>query len=889
MTFLRLPFRRSLRQRLPVVTSVLITGVLASFLLVAFREVESALIDAGAARAQGTADQLANLLADSAQQRVRATRRVARDSAIHRFLKNPNDTTAADAARVQLTALAARGQPPVELWDAQGGQLLVVSSPPANTESTAPPNLPTTTPPSERGVRAFQEWNGAIFWDTVDEVRAEPENGNSPLLGYLRSRRLVSTTSNSDTITRLVGSGAVVKLGNAVGHVWTDLTKRTSPPPIDRAQRGVAEYDSASGERRLGASALINETPWGVWVEFPRSVIIAPAWVFLTRMLFFGLGFILAAAVAARMLSERITRPLHDLTDAAEAIAGGNLDNRVEIRRPDEIGRLGAAFNDMAEQVRSVQRDLEDRVQQRTARLAQAEERTKAILRTANDAFIGMDADGRIVDWNAQAEATFGWSSSQAIGRLLADTIVPARHREAHTRGLARYLRTGEQHVLNQRLELTALRQNGDEFPVELTIWASWAGADQTFHAFIRDITERKRADQALQGAKTEAERANRAKSEFLSRMSHDLRTPLNAILGFAQLLESENLQPDQLESIRLILRGGRHLLQLINEALEITRIETGHLSLSPEPIDVGEVVQYAVELIAPLAAERQITIAVADLPEPGAAVMADRQRLTQVLLNLLSNAIKYNKPRGRVTVRFSTTANGLARINVIDTGVGMSPDQLKLLFRPFERLGAEATGIEGTGLGLALSGGLAAAMGGSIGVASEIDRGTTFWVELRLADKASTVVVDDVAPAQLAHAASVEGTVLYIEDHVANVRLMERVFQRRPRVVLRHASTGASGIRWAAESPPDVILLDIHLPDMNGEEVLRRILEHSHLRTIPVVVLSADATSEQSRRLLSAGATAYLTKPLEVARVLSTLDDLLSRSRNETEDAVAK
>jgi PAS domain S-box-containing protein len=420
--------------------------------------------------------------------------------------------------------------------------------------------------------------------------------------------------------------------------------------------------------------------------------------------------------------------------------------------------------------------------------------------------------------------------------------------------------------------------------------WLNWKATahpeNGSIYAAARDVTEEKRTAEllkqqatALTAARLEAERANRAKNEFLSHMSHDLRTPLNAILGFAQLLDFEDLGPERGDNVRQILSGGQHLLDLITEVLDITRIESGQLSLSPEAVGVGEVVRRAVDLVKPLAAQRGIAIVLQPNGE-GVTVVADRQRLSQILLNLLSNAVKYNRPEGRVTVGFDEIPPDRYRITVTDTGAGIPEAKLQVLFRPFERLGAEQTAVEGTGLGLALSRTLAEAMGGALGVDSSVDRGSTFWVELAVAssNESSAESLAPAAEAPAAPRAALPGTgiLLYIEDNVANVHLMERVLRQRPGVQLVHAPTGESGIAAAASSRPDLVFLDLHLPDMSGDEVLRRLWEDPATRQIPLVMLTADATPGLARRLKSAGAVECLTKPLEIRRVLDVIDELM-------------
>ncbi len=379
--------------------------------------------------------------------------------------------------------------------------------------------------------------------------------------------------------------------------------------------------------------------------------------------------------------------------------------------------------------------------------------------------------------------------------------------------------------------------------------------------------------------ARLEAERSNRAKSDFLSRMSHELRTPLNAVLGFAQLLDTDALAPEQNECVRQILRGGEHSAEPDQRSARHRPHRSGpSLAVARAGRRPRDRCVTRSTLVAPLAAQRHVTLVLDDAREGGRSVMADRQRLNQILLNLLSNAVKYNRPGGRVTVAFELASPTRFRIMVTDTGAGIPRQKLQLLFTPFERLGAESTAVEGTGLALALSRGLAEAMGGSLGVTSEVDCGSTFWVELEPTEDRSVE-----SPSTNVDHASVRpsprpATVLYIEDNSSNVRLMERVLGRRPGITLLHAPQGQTGVALAADRRPDIIFLDMHLPDVPGDEVLRQLWCDPALRRIPVVVLSADATPGQVRRVMASGASAYLTKPLDLLqKVLETLDYMLS------------
>jgi PAS domain S-box-containing protein len=388
------------------------------------------------------------------------------------------------------------------------------------------------------------------------------------------------------------------------------------------------------------------------------------------------------------------------------------------------------------------------------------------------------------------------------------------------------------------------------------------------------DITERHQAEDAVRQAMELAERANNAKSEFLSRMSHELRTPMNAVLGFAQLLELDDLTEQQRESVTQIMQGGRHLLELINEVLEITRIETGELSLSLEPVLLADVLTESLELVEPIAAAHHVTLPAVDRSDLWQHVRADRQRLKQVLINLLANAIKYNRENGAVTLSLGSTEAGRLRLSISDTGIGIPEDKMELLFEPFERLGAEQSSIEGTGLGLSLTRRLVQAMSGEIGFTSVSGEGSTFWVDFATADPGGAAVESTRENRAWANDDSVVSTVLLIEDNIANVRLVERILQLRPGVLLLTAMLGQVGLDLAASRMPDLILLDLHLPDMRGEAILDRVRNEQRTCEIPVVILSADASPGQLKHLLARGANGYLTKPFQVAEFLAMIDE---------------
>jgi signal transduction histidine kinase/ActR/RegA family two-component response regulator len=394
------------------------------------------------------------------------------------------------------------------------------------------------------------------------------------------------------------------------------------------------------------------------------------------------------------------------------------------------------------------------------------------------------------------------------------------------------------------------------------------------------------RAEQ-LEVARHDAEAADVAKSEFLSRMSHELRTPLNAILGFGQLLELDELSPQQRDATQHIMKAGRHLLELINEILDISRIESGELKVSLEPVSVPELLGEAMSMIAPLAAARSVTLGQDGSCDEHDHVRADRQRLKQVMLNLLANAVKYNRPGGDVRVRCVEIEGAILSISVVDSGIGIAEHDIDRLFRPFERLHHDDAAIEGTGLGLALTKRLVEAMEGEIHVASQIGRGSVFSVMLPIAEApADDGVLSELRPADATEPAGSPRTILYVEDNASNVKLIETVLVRRPEVTLMVAVQGGLGLDLAIEHRPSLVLLDLDLPDMPGDQVLRRLRADPRGRDLRVVVVSADATPRQIERLMALGADGYLSKPFDVAELLAAIDESSTHLADATWDA---
>lgn len=390
-----------------------------------------------------------------------------------------------------------------------------------------------------------------------------------------------------------------------------------------------------------------------------------------------------------------------------------------------------------------------------------------------------------------------------------------------------------------------------------------------------QDITVHRDAEKSLRAAMAEAERASEAKSDFLSRMSHELRTPLNAILGFGQIMAADPSLTDR-ESVEEILGAGQHLLEMINDILDLSRIEAGRVALSIEPVSLATGLRDSCEMLRRAAEKAEVSLPVSFPDEAQVFLLADARRLKQVLLNLISNAIKYNRPGGTVEIGFTTSGDRL-RLEVRDTGVGMDSAQLAALFSPFERGKAERSGIEGTGLGLALSKRLVEAMGGLLGVASELGHGSTFWFELPLsAAPGEPPETADDATGPYSSISPRRRKILYVEDNPANLRLVKRIFESRSDCSLVSAVSGAEGLAMAAQERPDLILLDVQLPDLNGDEVLWRLQQDPELRRIPVVAVSGDATLRQSRRLLDLGARRYLTKPLDIPELLQLADEIL-------------
>jgi signal transduction histidine kinase/response regulator RpfG family c-di-GMP phosphodiesterase len=513
----------------------------------------------------------------------------------------------------------------------------------------------------------------------------------------------------------------------------------------------------------------------------------------------------------------------------------------------------------------------------------------RSVLDSMGDGVLVTDDSGKMVLLNPAAEQMVGraaagthqseWVERYGIYVPGTDTLYPTDNLP-----LARAMR-GETADGIELYVRNPQRPDGMLVSVNIRPLRDDSGSTKGGVAVVHDITLARYSENILRQAKEEAERANRAKSEFLSRMSHELRTPLNSILGFAQLLALADLAVQHQGNVQQILKGGYHLLQLINEVLDLARVEAGRLSLSPEPVQIKDAVKEALDLVRPIASSQNITLSAEFSAQGDRCVQADRQRLKQVLLNLLSNAIKFNRSNGTVVLRCEEIQDGRLRIEVEDTGSGIDEDGLKKIFTPFERLSADRNAIGGTGLGLALSKRMIEAMGGAIGVESTVGTGSRFHFELSLVESVGEPRVDRECHggfASLGQAASYQGTILYIEDNASNIRLIQQILERYPGVQLLEAMRGELGLELANTHRPDWILLDLDLPDLGGEEVLRALQQQPRTQRIPVTVLSADATPGQIHRLKAAGAREYLTKPLDVRQIIQLLEDTLRREQVE-------
>jgi PAS domain S-box-containing protein len=512
---------------------------------------------------------------------------------------------------------------------------------------------------------------------------------------------------------------------------------------------------------------------------------------------------------------------------------------------------------------------------------------TRSLIESNIDALMTTDPAGIITDVNKQMEALTGCTRDELIGAPFKSYFTDPARAEA-----------GIKLVLSNKkvtdYELTACARDGKETVVSYNA-TTFYDRDRTLQGVFgvaRDVTERKRFEQALQetnvemeSAKSAAEKANLAKSDFLSGMSHELRSPLNAILGFAQLMATASPTPSdvQKESITQILQAGWHLLKLINEILDLSVVESGKVSLSLEPVSLSDVLSECQTMMEAQAQQRGIRMTFPKFEQPK-FVWADQTRLKQIVINLLSNAIKYNQDNGQVTVDYTAMSSDRIRISFKDTGAGLTPDKKAQLFQPFNRLGQEAGSVAGTGIGLVVTKQLVELMGGFLGVDSTVGEGSAFWFELR---STPTPELKPVSPELAMTKTAIrpidapQKTLLYIEDNPANMKLVERLIDRRTDIKLLTAVNGSLGIALARASLPDVILMDINLPGISGIEALKVLQEDATTAHIPVVAISANAMARDIEVGKQLGFFRYLTKPIVVEEFMATLD-LALRLNNE-------
>ncbi|MGM0554078.1 MAG: hybrid sensor histidine kinase/response regulator [Pseudomonadota bacterium] len=527
------------------------------------------------------------------------------------------------------------------------------------------------------------------------------------------------------------------------------------------------------------------------------------------------------------------------------------------------------------QELQRLNQSLEAEVAARTRELEHENRRNQAILQSTPEGFFAVDADGAMHDVNPAFCRMLGYHATELLEMSLVD-IEASETPDEIAAHIERVAARG-----HDRFDSRHRRRDGRVIDVEVSVTRVDFDHQPMFYAFTRDITWRKELETALVRSRDQAEQASAAKSEFLSRMSHELRTPLNAILGFSQLLEQDAREPPsptQRDEIREIHSAGEHLLELVNEVLDLARIESGRLEVRLEPVELEPMVHTCLVQLQTILSERNLNTQV-DLTGAG-ALQADPLRLRQILTNLLTNAAKYNHAGGTIRIDCAPDRERVLSVRVHDTGPGIAPEDTVRVFQPFERLDASADNSEGTGIGLALTRRLVEAMGGRIGVESTPGEGSSFWFELPLADTvAQTPGPDRADPAPDSGLPAAQRTVLYVEDNPANLRLVERILEARPGFHLLQATDGETGLQIARTQRPDLILMDLHLPGMDGIQALRELRADPGTRDITVIAVSANAMPRDLEMGRSAGFADYVTKPIQIGIFLELLERHLSDS----------
>ena len=534
--------------------------------------------------------------------------------------------------------------------------------------------------------------------------------------------------------------------------------------------------------------------------------------------------------------------------------------------------RVRSLRNELGSPTRAVivARDITKSVEAEAA-LAESLDLTTAILDAAPDSIIVIDKDLIVIEASPGTERTYGIPQRDRHGRNAMEIVHPD-DRPAVASILGRLFDDCTDHLATYRFRARHVDGQWLTMETRARLLRDVEGRGRQAVLVSRDISEAVATQLALEEGKAAADRRNLAKSEYMSRMSHEVRTPLNSVLGFAEILQMEAHSPAQDEMLGYIRSSGQHLLALINDVMDISRVEAGSMNLTSEPVALREIVVECTNLVGPPARTAGIDI----INDVGSAsvIVADRQRLKQVVVNLMSNAIKYNRPSGTLHVT-CVADEGSMRLSFTDTGIGIAPEKMERLFTPFDRLDAESTDVEGTGLGLSLSKSLAEAMGAEIGVVSVPGTGSTFWIDLPQSTRSDTPSsTTPMAPVRPKDAPPIiDASILYIDDTVANLRLVEYLLATRPGLRLHTATLGIDGLELAREHHPDLILLDAWLPDLHGAHVLRQLRDDPATASIPVVVVSADASAGQMRRFQDAGVEEFLAKPLNLQHLLAVID----------------